>query len=274
MHRLLPSSLLLLLVSLTAPQLASPALADEAVPTLKVVAQRLSQALGGEKGGFKVLEKSKELDFVFHRTVRNSKSRKTVRAEHRFVRTGGGVRLRLDVRVSGKGGVDSASVVDGEASWVLTGGKRQDADTAALRSRLTEFAPERLFSVPLTLAVEGKEMLIDADLELQREEIDGEERLVLSGEGEDGGTTRIVLDAESYRPVEVAFRSLSGDLVYRYDDYREVSEGLVLPFVREFHRNGIRISRMEVRRLGLHVPTEGDLFDPAVTKLPALPKGK
>jgi len=274
MLRLSRSILLFLVFLLPLTGGSGDAWAAPETPKMKVVVERLGQSLGGPRGGLALLERSKELDFVFDRTVRDSLSRQTVEASHRLVRTQSGDRIRLDVRVKGEEGIDSASIIDGTAGWVVADGERHEADAAALRSRLIEFAPERLFSVPLTLAAEGSDILGGAALELSRERIDGKNRLVLSGGGGESPSTRIVLDAEDYRPLEVAFRSLSGDLVYRYEDYREVVPGLVLPFVREFYRNGLRVSRTTVRRFGLSVSSESSLFAPDSTTLPKLPRGQ
>ena len=269
-HYILPA----LFVSLSLFGVTKGARAEPTLPTVEAVVEGLSKSLGGKRGGLEVLERSDGLDFVFDRTVRDSLSRTTMEASHRLVRTDGGSRLRLDVRVSGDDGVDSAAIVVGQEAWVVAEGERHEADADALKSRLVEFAPERLFSVPLTLAADGATILGDAVLTLRLEKVEGKDRLLLLGEGKDGSTTRILLERSTYRPVEVAFRSLSGDLVYRYDDYREVTPGLVIPFVREFYRNEIRVSRTSVRRFGLKVPNPDPLFSPEARDLPKLPKGR
>jgi len=250
----------------------SAAVAEEPVPKLSVLVERLGQSLGGPSGGLQVLKRAPEVDFVFHRVARDAQSRQDIEAEHRLVRLAKGQRLRLDVRVKGDDGIDSASVIDGSRSWVIAEGERHEADVPALRSRLSEFAPERLFSVPLTLATKGADLLGDAALEVSRERGDSGDRFILRGGTEDA-PVRIELSATTYRPLAVAFRSLSGDVVYRYEDYREVAPGLILPFVREFHRNGLRVSRTTVRRLGLKARSVGDLFLPESTELRPLPKG-
>jgi hypothetical protein len=269
-HYILP----VLVLSLSLVGLTQGVRAEPALPTVKVVIDGLSKSLGGKKGGLAALERSDELDFVFDRTVRDSLSRTTIEASHRLVRVDRGSRLRLDVRVSGDKGVDSAAIVVGQEAWVVAEGERHEADADALKSRLVEFAPERLFSVPLTLAAEGASILGDAALTLRLEKGEDKDRLLLLGEGKDGSTTRILLERSTYRPVEVAFRSLSGDLVYRYDDYREISPGLVIPFVREFYRNEIRVSRTSVRRFVLKLPNPDALFSPEARDLPKLPKGR
>ena len=273
-HRHLELPLLLgtLVLVLATVSLPRAAVAQADTPKLGVVAQRVSQALGGPRGGLSQIDRARELDFVFVREVRDSWSHKPIVASHRLLRMQGGTRLRLDVRVSGEEGVDSASVIDGSSAWVLAEDEKHDADPAALRSRLAEFRPERLFAVPLSLAEGARDVLFEASLRVTRRSPEEGGQLVLVGEGTDGGDTRIVLDA-NYRPVEVAFRSLSGPVVYRYDDYREVAPGLIIPFIREFHRNGKRVERTTVRRFWLHARTSGDLFNPDKVKLGPLPQG-
>ena len=263
------ATLVLVLATLLSPR-AAVAQAD--TPKLGVVAQRVSQALGGQRGGMAQIDRARELDFVFVREVRDSWSHKTVVANHRLLLMKGGTRLRLDVRVNGDEGVDSASVIDGSSAWVLAEDEKHDADPGALRSRLAEFSPERLFAVPLSLADGARDVLFEANLRVTRRSPEDGGQLVLVGEGTDAGDTRIVLDA-NYRPVEVAFRSLSGPVMYRYDDYREVAPGLIIPFIREFHRNGKRVERTTVRRFWLHARTSGDLFNPEKVKLGPLPQG-
>ena len=66
-------------------------------------------------------------------------------------------------------------------------------------------------------------------------------------------------------------------MLYRYDDYREVVPGLVVPFEREFLRNGNRVDRTVVSRLGFRVAEDAARFDPDRLVLEPLlggPKGE
>jgi hypothetical protein len=172
-------------------------------------------------------------------------------------------------------GKDSAAVVDGETAWLVVGGDKHDAQADVVTGRLVEFSPERLFSVPLALASEGRQILGDAALSVVgRVDDKGKGRFILLGTDADGTeTARLEVDAHTYQPLEVAFRSPSGEVVYRYGDYRQIADGLIVPFEREFLRNGIRISRTEVKRLSLHVPADADRFDPDKRLLPKLKMG-
>jgi len=254
---------------------AVPGLARPAAPEMGVLIERISQALGGADGGRLALEREDQLEFVFRRTIRNSITRKELTADHRFVAAGEG-RQRLDIRMQDGKGKDSAVVVDGAAAWVIADGEAHDIDAASASSRLLEFAPARLFSVPLSLATDGRQILGDAALEVAgRIDDSGQSRFVLVGKDAEGNeTARLEVDARNYLPLEVAFQSRSGEVVYRYGDYREVSDGLVVPFEREFLRNGIRVSRTEVSRLGFRAGDDPDRFDRSVLTLKPLKPAK
>jgi len=241
-------------------------------PEISVLIERISLALGGSEGGREVLESQNELDFVFRRTVRDSITTRELTADHRLVMRRSDGQLRLDIRMVEGSGKDSAAVVDGDAAWVLVGGALHEAEADVVEGQLREFSPARLFSVPLALASEGRQILGDAALTVAgRVDDRGKARFILVGLDASGmETARLEVDARSYRPLEVAFRSPSGEVVYRYGDYREVAEGLIVPFEREFLRNGIRISRTEVYRLGLRIPADARRFDREERDLPKL----
>jgi hypothetical protein len=258
-------SCLLLLLPATASAQTGPA-----APEIGVLIERISLALGGGKGGARVLSKANELEFIFDRTVRDSTSRKEWKASHGYIVADGGSRRRLDLRVAGDKGVDSASVVVGTEAWLIVDGEAHDLEVAAADARMSEFSPARLFSVPLALAAEGRQILGDAALEVAaRVDDGGKARFILVG-GEGDDSVRLEVDARSYLPLEVAFKSPSGDVAYRYGRYKEVSKGLVVPFEREFHRNGILVSKTSVSRFRLEAPQAATLFDRSHLKLPAL----
>jgi hypothetical protein len=98
-------------------------------------------------------------------------------------------------------------------------------------------------------------------------------RLVLVAVDEEGAeTARLEVDARNYRPISVSFRSPAGLIAYQYGDYREVAPGLIVPFEREFSRNGRTVSVTQVLRFRLRVPSEPSRFDPSVTSLDPIPK--
>ncbi len=250
--------------------LAVPSQGAPAAPEIGVLIERISRALGGPEGGRGVLDGKAELEFAFRRTVRDAITTKEVTADHRYVVERAG--RRLDIRMVDGEGTDSAVVVHGEEAWVVAGGKKHDADPALVLARLEEFSPGRIFSVPLALATEGRQILGDAELAVVgRIDDAGKSRFILVGQDEEGvETARLEVDARTYRPVEVAFRSPSGEVVYRYADYREVEPGLVVPFEREFLRNGNRVSRTVVSRLGFRVPADPVRFDADALRLSPL----
>lgn len=276
MFRVLPltscsSSVFLgLLLMLLAP---GPALGIGGAPEVDVLIERVSLALGGERGGARVLEKAGVIDFTYRRSVKESSSGRKVTALHRFLRVSKGSRTRLDIRIGSGKGKDSATILTDGGAFLLVDEAVHEVAVGAVENRLSEFSPERLFSVPLALAADGPQMLGDAALTLAgRVSEGGRSRFILVGTGSDGKeTARIEIDARSYRPVEVAFRSAGGDIVYRYADYRELKPGLVLPFRREFIRNGILLSTMEVLRFEIDGKVDVSAFDVSESDLGSLP---
>ena len=266
MSRIFAAATLLSLVLVTAP---SPARAAD-VPPLDALVGRISMSLGGADGGAVVLQKAAAFDLVFRRTFKDSHSRDEVTADHRYLWLDRGKRRRLDIRMVDGDGKDSASVITPEEAWLLVDGGVHAVDVEAATAQLTEFDPLRLYSVPFALGAEGRQILGAASLSAA--EKDGD-RFVLIGRDEEGAeTSRLEVDARTYRPVVVQFHSSSGEVEYRYGDYREVVDGLLVPFEREFWRNGPRISRTEVSRFRLKAPQDiSNLFDRAASELSGLP---
>jgi len=260
---------LLLLLSLP----SSPAQAIGGAPEVDVLIERVSLALGGERGGARALEKVGVIDFTYRRSVKESSSGRKVTALHRFLRVSRDGRTRLDIRIASGKGKDSATILKEGSAFLVVDDAVHEVAVGAVEGRLGEFSPERLFSVPLALAADGPQMLGDAALTLAgRVTEGGQSRFILVGTGSDGQeTARIEIDARSYRPVEVAFRSAGGDIVYRYADYRELKPGLVLPFRREFIRNGILLSTTEVLRFEIDGKVDASIFDIAEPDLGSLP---
>lgn len=277
LFRSLPSTFrsLRFLAALTVLPLLVPSLsfALGGAPEVDVLIERVSLALGGERGGSRVLEKVKVIDFVYRRSVKESSSGRKVTARHRFLRVASDGRARLDIRIDSGKGKNSATIIKDGSAYLLVDESVHEVPVGAVESRLSEFSPARLFSVPLALAADGPQMLGDAALTLAgRVNEGGDSRFILVGTGSDGKeTARLEIDARSYRPVEVAFRSAGGDIVYRYDDYREVKPGLVIPFRREFIRNGILLSTTEVLRLEIDGKLDVSVFDTSTADLARLP---
>lgn len=241
--------------------LTAPAQAVDA-PPLDALVGRISMSLGGPSGGSKVLDDAPGVEMVFRRTVRESHSSKELTADHRYVESKG--RIRVDVRMVEGDGKDSAMVLDTEEGWLLADGGLHPIDRGALIAQLGEFDPRRLWSVPFALASEGRQILQAASLEVEGRVKDDEgDRIVMVGRDEEGEeTSRVEVDAANYRPTRVQFLSSSGRVEYRYADWREAAPGLIVPFLREFYRNGTRLSRTRVVALELRAPqSAARLFD-------------
>ncbi len=244
------------------------------LPPLEALTERISLALGGVDGGAKALAAANEFEFVYRRTLHEVLSDDEITADHRFVTEAGGSRVRLDIRIVRGKGEDSATLLDGDQAHLLTQGKSHSIAVEAVRSRLAEFGPDHLFSVPLALASDGRRLLGDTDLSVQEKIVDAAgARIVLVAVDDAGAeTARIEVDAKTYRPTAVSFRSPAGQVAYRYADYREVAPGLIVPFEREFSRNGRTVSVTKVVRFRLKAPEDPSRFDPKAVSLPPIPK--
>lgn len=252
---------------------ASPSGAAPEPPSIQHVVEQVARSLGGREGGRAALLQAKELDFVFRRTVRDVLTGKELVADHRFVAMDAGDRIRLDIRIVSGDGKDSGTVVTPDRAWVVAEGARHEISSGNPRSRLGEFAPSRIFSVPFALGADGAELLGDAAIDVVGWTGEGaDRRLLLLGRDAAGEeSARLELDAARMWPVRVSFVSTGGQVVYRYADYREIAPGLVVPFERELLRNGQRVSSIKVLRLKLDVRDGAGLFDPELSTLPAIP---
>ena len=244
------------------------------LPPLDALTERISMALGGPHRGANALASADEFEFVYRRTLHEVLSDDELTADHRYVTEAAGTRVRLDIRVVRGKGEDSATLLHGGEAHLLTEGKAHSVNVDAVRSRLAEFGPDHLFSVPLALASDGRRLLGDTDLVVQEKVVDaGGSRIVLVANDDEGAeTARIEVDARTYRPVAVSFRSPAGLVAYRYGDYREVAPGLIVPFEREFSRNGRTVSVTKVLRFRLKAPSDPSRFDSSVTALGPIPK--
>ena len=250
-------------------------LAVAETPPLDALVGRISMSLGGPTGGLAALDGFEAVELVFRRTVKDSHSRKKITADHRYVELGD--QRRIDVRIIDGEGKDSAAVLS-DTSWLIVEGGVHEVERSAIEAQMGEFDPRRLWSVPFALAAEGRQILQAASLEVTGQETDdaGREILVMVGRDEEGSeTSRLEVDAKSYRPIRVQFVSSSGQVEYRYSDWRDVKDGLVVPFSREFLRNGSRVSRTDVTQFKLVEPKDRTrLFDREVTTLEPVPAPK
>lgn len=242
-------------------------------PSVEETIESISAALGGEAAGGEVLASAPGLDFVFERTVRVSHSNEELKVLHRYQRARETGRRRLDIRMLDGDGTDSATVITDSAAWLVVDGERIDVDAAAAGTRLKEFSPELLFSVPLALAADGHKLLGGANLVISEgQDAEGAPAWLLVSREDDGAErARLVVGREDFLPRSVAFRSPAGNVEFLYADYRQLAPGLRLPFRREFRRNGVRISATRVLRFVLEPVASVQDFDPGVLELPTVP---
>jgi hypothetical protein len=239
----------LALAAPAAAQRAETADTGPAAPAELIGAAAL--ALGGSEGGHVALAALPGYRLVYTMEVHDTASGRAFTAEHRYeVGEDRSVRLTVDV-TRGKDGVDSVAYAGVDEAWVESEGEKTDFLPAEVRQRVLDFSPERLFQVPLELGPKGIDALpAEVHERLVAEVIvEGDHAgdvVVRAVDDGDEEQVSMRLDDEDGLPREASFASVAGRITYRFDDYREVSDGLVIPFRRQFLRNGILLSDLTV----------------------------
>lgn len=242
--------------------LAGPASAkrnkDEAPSDLKSAAELIeaaSNALGGSKGGHEALVGLSGYRLIYKMEVHDPRSGNDYTAHHIYTHDLDGS-VRLEVKVIDGGGVDSVAVAGADGGWVEADGEKTEFEAAEVLQRIDDFSPQRLFQVPLDLAPRGVEAFPEEVRDaLVSEWVDAEDHaagvVVRSSSEAQQEQVRMVLDASNHLPLEASFASVAGKITYVFDDYRTVSEGLIVPFQRRFLRNDIQLSSLTVESFGI-----------------------
>ena len=225
---------------------AKRASAGEAPSAEELIAEA-AEALGGKKGGHLALVGLPGYRIVYRMTVHNAMTGKEYTAVHEYEAGLDGSR-RLTVDVVDGGGVDSVAFAGQGEGWVEADGEKTEFTADEVRQRIDDFSPGRLFQVPLELGPGGMDALpveVHDSLALEQTE-DGGDLVVRSAD--DGGNqqVRLVFGERGGPPLEATFQSIAGNITYRFDDYRAVADGLVIPWKRQFLRNGILLSDLEL----------------------------
>jgi len=215
----------------------------EEEPTPEELIDGAATALGGEAGGRVAIEGLPGYRIVYKMKVHNAMTGKEYTAIHEYEAGLDGSR-KLTVDVVEGGGVDSVAFAGETEGWVEADGEKTEFTADEVRQRIDDFSPGRLFQVPLELGPGGMDALpAEVHSRLVIEPVEEGTDLVVSSTDEQGEQqVRLVFAERGGPPVEATFQSIAGRITYRFDDYREVAEGLVLPWKRQFLRNGILLS--------------------------------
>jgi hypothetical protein len=214
-----------------------------------------SLALGGAKGGHEALLGLDGYRLIYTMEVHDPRSGADYTAHHVYTQgLDGSVDLEVKA-IKGKG-VDSVAHSGADGGWVEVDGERTEFAAAEVLQRVDDFSPSALFQVPLELAPRGIAALPEEVRgALVSEWLDAEDHakgiVVRSSSEADQEQVRMVLEVGTHLPLEASFASAAGAITYAFGDYRQVSEGLMVPFERRFSRNGIQLSALTVESFGV-----------------------
>ena len=219
------------------------------LPSAEEVLARSVRALGGESGGAQRLQESSALRFRYLRELETPAG--IVSAQHDLAWEQGDIRLKIQHQ-SGPG-VHASMLVHGEEAWVLTDQGLKERDPTRSRDVLSDFGPLAVLDWPLSYAQQVMEDPAFRDLEVAGvEDFQGRPvyRLETSREAS-GERFSVLIDVERYTVAHVGFRSNAGAVSYRFEDWRELDTGLVVPFFVLLTRDGAQVEKVVVQELEL-----------------------
>jgi hypothetical protein len=214
------------------------------------------KAHGGRDGGLAILELAPTIVFDYERRLAREDG-KTV-AEHRYVRQGDAVRLDVDV-TSGEG-VDSSTILAPDRrAWVSTDETSISRDPERTAEVLARFSPERLLAVPLGIP-HDMETAGPWRLLAPTAEIHGKRVVAKASAPGERGLVSAEFGVEDHLLRRLDWMLDTGPITYLFDDYREVGDGLVVPFHYEVRRGDDPVESMTVRELEIGVALPADTF--------------
>lgn len=230
-------------------------------PGAEEVLEAAVRAHGGRGGGLERLTGATAVRFVYVRVVPVDGGQLV--AENTFLRRAEGSRLEVKIREGT--GTDSVTVARREGdAWVLVAGAVTERDGARAREVLDRFSPEAVLAVPLGLPddVESAEAWHSLKFVGIVEE-DGKTRQLLEpGEKGKGGLISATFDPETHTLARVTWAAEAGQLTFRYDDYRKLDKGLIVPFHARVERDGALVEEVRVQELSIDGVVDLSLFNP------------
>ena len=214
------------------------------------------KAHGGRDGGLSILELAPTVVFDYDRKVAREDGR-TV-AEHHYVRQADAV--RLDVDVTGGEGVDSTTILAPDRrAWVSTDETSIARDPERTAEVLARFSPEGLLAVPLGIP-HDMETAGPWRLLAPTAEIHGKRVVAKASAPGERGLVSAEFDLEDHLLRRLDWMLDSGPITYVFNDYRVVTDGLVVPFQYEVLRSGEPVESMTVKALEIGGPVPADTF--------------
>lgn len=239
----------------------APSTGGDRLPDARAVLRDAVKAHGGERGGLDLVEVASTVSLAYEREVAIDQGR--LIAANRYFRLGEA--LRLEIEILEGVGTDSVTVVTtGNAGWVVAGGEPTARDVARTREVLARFSPESLLEIPLGLARDVAQAAAWDDLQVVATEVvEGRDCWRLEPAGGPPAVEGLVaawFDSDAGNLIAARWRSPSGELEFRFADYREVAPGVVVPFRSSVQRNGRPVEAVRLLQLLLNTPLEPGLF--------------
>ncbi len=217
---------------------SSPEQSAPAGPGAAGIVDAVTAAHGGEAGGASALARAEVVHFVFDRTIRLNG--KDITFHHDYWREGGNRRLTVDGPET-----DSVAIAGGSGAWLISGGKVHSRDVGVIINQVDAFAPEAVLAV----AMDVWHLLRSPEVATFRllEGAESGTRLGSGSSEEEPGVSFFDVESESSRLARVRYVTDGGPVVYELKDYREISEGLVVPFRVEVERGDGRRELISVK---------------------------
>lgn len=232
----------------------------ERLPEADTLLQAAVKAHGGSDGAGNRLRAADTLRFSYDRMVPVSGG--TLVAHNEFLRRGDALRLVIEIR-EGEGVNSTTTLTEEKKGFVAVEGQVTERDGGRTLEMLERFSPEAVLSIPLGLPEDVATAAAWRDLQtVRQEDASGRQLWVVRGEPrEDGlGLREAAFDAEQQRLAWVVWVAESGEVTFRYTDYRTLGEDLVVPFKTRIERDGALVEEISVASLELDPELEARLF--------------
>jgi hypothetical protein len=217
------------------------------------------RAHGSGVDGMGVLSKAQTLHFRFERRVWPDDG-EPVRVWNDYWRDHD--KVRMEVRVLEGKGKNSIALVNKDQAWLSVDGKVQQQDAAGIADSLQVFTPERILNRALQI---GRMAPGSGTRLLGTESLDGRTlaRLVVDDGRDDGVSETFGIDDVDHRVREISMKADIGEVLWRYRDYHELDDGLVVPFQIDIWREGELKEQISILDLTTASRADSDLFSPA-----------
>jgi hypothetical protein len=187
-----------------------------------------------------------------------------LRVGHEYWRDGEA--LRLDVRILEGVGQDSVAIARGtDAAWLQVGGELHEVVPGPTREGLLAFAPEAVLGQALAIRAWGVDrpaLVVDSPAE------GGDLAWMELDPGNGGERLLVGVDPGDHRVRELALRGGEDGSRWRFADYQELGDGLIVPLKSETLDGGESRERLVFKLLERGAPIDPAVFDPGSLKTP------